>query len=822
MLVDTLRRDLIHAARVLRRSPAFTAATVLTLALVIGACTAVFSLARALIFTPPPYPEPDRLAYIQAEVRSPRGSGTQLGHDGVTWEAVRDGVPSLHAAVYSGGAGGVNLVVGERATFVNQQRVGAGYFRVLGVSPAMGREFAPSEDVPGGPALAIISHHIWSREFGQRPDIVGEPIRLRGAAYEVVGVMPAGFVASGDADVWTPLRASRSGEGVGTNFLIVARLDDGATWEQAGAQLRALGGEPLRNRGIRLDEGTTAWLAARRMQEVEADANRAPILMLGAAVVSVLLIACINIAALVLARGSSRAKEVATRLALGASRAAVVRRLMAESLLLGLAGGLGGVVVARAGLAALQQLAASTFGRWQEAAIDPVVLAVTAALAIATSAIVGLLPAVQTTRLDVRSALAGDGSRSVAGGSRSWPRRLLVSAEVAMGVALLVMTALLVRTVANLGAIEPGFDPDRLVTASVSLQDARYQAEADVVLLFEDSLRDLRAMPGVEAAAVSLQLPYTRLLNWGFLMPDDPDRTNTIVNVVYVSDGFFEALRIPIRQGRAITGVDRHASPPVAVVNETFARIFAREGRPMLGRPFVLSGHDAVREIVGVAGDVQQTDAGFDFEGRIAGPVTATPTVFLPATQLPASFFNAVHTWFRPVWTVRARADGQAAGAVARAVARVDPLLPVSPESTLEAVIARATAEERLLGTLVGVLGVAALLLAALGIHGLIAQSVADRVREFGIRIALGSTPGQAVGRAAMSGVRLAAVGAALGAVLSLWAVGFVQSFLWGVDAHDPLTIAGVSVFFVLVAAGASLLPALRILRLDPVHALRG
>jgi hypothetical protein len=288
---DVLSRDLRYAARLLRRTPGFTITTVAILALVIGACTAVFSLANAILFEPPPYPEPDRLAFAQVVGRSERGEFAQLGQDAVSWEAIRDHVPSLDSAVYSGSFAGVNLVVGDRAAFVDQQRIGAGYFRVLGVSPAIGREFTPDQDLPGGPALAIISHRVWLRDLGGPPQILGETIRLRGDAYEVVGVMPESFDEVTSVEVWTPLRASRSGEGGGTNFMVVSRLRPGATWDQANAEMRAIGPEPLRERGIQPEAGVTAWSSTVPMPEVRAARSREPILMLGAAVPAVLLIA---------------------------------------------------------------------------------------------------------------------------------------------------------------------------------------------------------------------------------------------------------------------------------------------------------------------------------------------------------------------------------------------------------------------------------------------------------------------------------------------------------------------------------------------------
>ncbi len=820
-MFDAFVRDVRYALRALRRTPVFAATTVATLAVTIGAAVAVFSVADALLFRPPPYPEPERLAFVQAEYQSPRGSGAQLAHDAATWEVVRSSAPSLDSAVYFGGVTGVNLVVGDRATFVDQQRVSAGYFRVLGVLPAMGREFADSEDVPGGPALAVVSHDLWTRELGAEAAILGQPITLRGEAYQVVGVMPAAFRATDDVDVWTPLRASRTGEGGGTNFQIVSRLRSGATWDQANAELRSLGAEPLRVRGMREEDGVTGWLSARPLHEVLAEGSRASILMLGAAVTVVLLIACVNIAALLLARGGSRSREMATRLALGSSRAGLVRQLMMESALLGLVGGVLGIGVAQASLAALGQMAPAMLAHWSAAEIDARALFAMAGLALVTTVCFGLVPAVQAVRIDVRPALADGGSRAVAGGARHWLRRGLVLSEVALGVTLLVVTGLLLRTVVKVNDVDPGFEPNGLVTASVSLQDARYQTAEAVNRLFDDSLRELSSAPGVESAGVSLQVPYTRLLNWGFQLPDEPDRGPAAVNVTYVSPGFIETYRIPVLRGRAITAADRAGSPPVVLVNETFARVYGSDGRPTLGRSIVLSGYEPYREIVGIVGDVQQTDSGFRFEGRIDGPVMTTPTVFIPVSQVPASFFNAVHTWFRPVWTVRARAEGQAASAIARAVARTDPLMPVSPESSVRSVMADATSVERLLMTLVGAMAGAAVLLAALGIYGLIAHSVVERRRELGIRLALGATPARAAGRTALGGIGLAAIGTVLGGIASLWAVGLVRGFLWGVDEYDPVTYAGVTTFFIVVAAIASALPAMRILKLDPAEALR-
>lgn len=816
-LIDTLGRDVRYAIRVLRRTPAFTLTAVLTLGLVIGANTAVFSLADAILLTPPPYPEPDRLGFVVARIDDAGGSRENLAQDAWSWELVRDGVPSMDAAVYSGMVDGVNLFVGETAAFAEQQRVGAGYFRVLGVPPAIGREFLPDEDVPGGPALAVLSHRLWRSQFGSDAGIVGDTIRLRGEPYEVVGVMPESFDEAAEADVWTPLRPSRTGEGGGANFVVIGRLRPGADWPQADAELRQLGGDWVRNR-VRDATGVTGLFFTRSMQDVQREASREPIVMLGAATAMVLLIACVNIAALLLGRGAGRSKEIATRMALGCGRRAVVRQLMVESLVLGAAGGALGMFVAWVGLAALQQVGASTFQVWTAAAINGRVLLATAGLALLTSILFGLVPAYQASRMNPQQALADGGSRGVAGGARRWPGRALVVSEVALGVTLLIVTGLLVRTFVNLRSLEPGFDPDGLMAASVSLQDARYQTPEDVNRLIGGSLRELRAMPEVENAAVSLQAPYTRLLNWGFQFTDTAAGTGSMTNVSYVSDEFFSTYGIPLREGRVLDAEDRPETTPAVVVNDTFARVFSPD-RPIVGRRIGMSG--AEREVVGVVGDVQQTDSGIDFEGRVAGPLITTPIVYLPVTQAPAAFLNGVHTWFRPVWAVRPRANASVAGLITQAIGRIDPLIPVGGDESVRATMGRATAEQRLMMTLVGVLAAVALLLAALGIHGLIAHAVAARRREFAIRLALGASAPATIGRVAASGLVLAGLGAVVGGVLSIWAVGLVQSFLWSVGQRDPATYVGVAVFFMAVALVASVLPALRILRLDPAETLR-
>jgi predicted permease len=815
-VLDVLGRDVRYALRMLIRTPAFTVTAVITLALVIGACAAVFSLADVILLRPLPYPEQARLAYLERWTSSPRGQDAQLSHDGLAWELVRDRVPSLDSAAYGASFGaGVNLVVGGAAALVTQQRVSAGYFNVLGVRPRIGRGFSSEEDRSGGPQAVVLSHHTWQQMFGANPDIVGSGVLLRGEPYTVVGVMPQDFVNLSDVDVWTPLRASQNGEGGGTNFAVITRLKPGATVEQADAELAGLGADPFKNMQMRSD--VMAKLRLRPMQDALVENVREPILMLGVAVGVVLVIACVNLAALLLARGGTRAREIATRMALGSGRRAVVRQLMVEAVLLAIAGGALGLLAGMLILQGLQTLGGQTFVQWTRVVLDWRALAATMTIAMITSVIFGLVPALQASRIDVNAALSGAASRSTAGSARQWPRQVLVISEVALGVVLLVTAGLLVRTFVELRSLDPGFDPRNITTASVSLLDARYQSGAAMNRLFERSVERVLQSPGIESAAVGLGMPYQRMLNLGFRYADAPEDSGRVTNATYVSGDVFKTFGIKTLRGRTLVAGDREGTPAVAVVNESFARFYSKD-RDVIGRRIRISSVE--REIVGVVANVQQRGSGFLVEGLRPGPLMSPPMVYLPAAQ-SIETMRGVHVWFSPVWVVRARSMPEAAAAIRDAIASVDPLLPVSEPQSMAEVMAQATAQQRLLMTLVLVTACAALMLAAIGIHGLISHSVAERRREFGIRLALGATVGQTMRSVALGGVVLAATGAVIGGLLSLPATALVQSFLWNVGERDPLTYAGVALFVLIVSAIASLIPATRILRLDPAQTLR-
>jgi predicted permease len=808
-------KDFHLAIRVLRRSPGFTVTALVTLALAIGANVAVFSMVNAMLLQRLPYPDADRLALVSRVVlRKGVSAAEDTAHTGAVWEAIRDHARSVDAAVVTSLSARVSLVSGKRAITVAPQRVGAGYFRVLGVAPAVGRSFTEEEDRVGGPAAAVLSDRLWRSVFDGDPSLVGQTVLIKGEPHVIAGVMPPSFRSNVDADLWTPVRASREGEGSGENYAIVARLRRDVSWAEASSEVAQAADGRLRQ-----PEASSGLRGTHRLMPLQeglaADAER-PLVLLWAAVAAVLLVAAVNLAGLQLARAAARGREIATRMAVGGGRGAVVRQLVVESLVLATAGGLLGLGLAWLALDRLASLAGDLLAPWSRVALDPQVLGFALALTLATTIVVGLVPALQASRVDVRNALVEGGTRTVAAGSKGWPRRLLVVGEVALSFVLLIAAGLLIRTFAHLQGLSPGFDAANLVTASASLEDARYESHEAVERLFDRTVGRLREEPGVDAVAVSLGLPYERILNMGAQLvgaDHGPQEEYRFSTATYVTPGYFETLRLPILEGREFNGFDRRGGHDVVVVNAAFARRYLP--RAAIGQRLRVAG--AVREIVGVSANVQQRGG---FNGY--GPLDVLPSVYLPFSQFPSDGLRLYHSWFSPAWIVRARPDAASVdGLIRQAFADADPQLPVAAIRGFDDLRSQSLARQRSLMVLVGGLGSAALALAALGIYGLIAGGVNERMRELGIRVALGSTTSQAIRAAALPGVRLALAGLVLGGVGAAGAAGAIRSQLWGVSSTDPMTFVFVAAVFASVAALASFLPALRVRKLDPAVLMR-
>ena len=817
--LEAVLRDLRYAFRQLRRNPGFAVTVLLTLCFAIGANTAVFSMVNALLLRPLPYSEPERLASLVRHMYIPDYKGRAITEDedaqnGETWELVRDAVPAVQSAVYSYGASGVNLQTETAVRYVQNQRVSAGYFAVLGIRPILGRTFTAEEDRQHGPRAVILSYETWKSVFFSDRSVIGKPISLKGEPHIVVGVLPAGTHTTAPADLWTPLQPSRNGEGEGENYHVVMRLRPGATWAQADTQLSVL--RPSNFKGFdKQYPGGAQRLESRPLQQTLAAPARTPVIILMSAVALILLIACANLAGLMLVRVMRRSGELATRLALGATRASIFRQLMMEPAILAFAGGFLGLAVAVCSMGLFARFVPPDILPFGGLAIDGRVLVFAMLSSFATSLLIGILPALEIRRAEIRPSMAAAASRSGTGSGRSRIRQGLIAGEVMLTVVLLAGAGLLVRTLVHLQTLPPGFDAANVMAAQVSLDDARYHDSQSFQRLLQQSLAAMKNIPGVESAAVGLSLPFERGLNNGFHLADGPGPDEgQMTSSAYVTPEYFRVLRIPVLAGRAFSESDTATSQPVAIVNESFARKF-------LGKMDVVGRHirsgKSIHLIVGVVGDVTKRPGLF-----VSAPLATEVTYYIPAAQAEQPLLNLVHVWFQPSWIVRT--GGPISGLTERmqkAMAEVDPALPFAGFHRLSDLQALALQQQRfevfLLATLAGL----ALLLSLVGVYGLVSNMVVQRTREIGIRMALGSTVPQAMMKIGTSGIVAVALGLAAGLALSALSLQVIKSELYGIRTYDPPTFAAVLVLLVLAATAAAFLPTRRIARIDPASTLR-
>lgn len=814
-----LMNDLRLALRQLHKSPGFALAVTLTLALGVGVNTAVFSLVNGFLLRPLPYPEPDRLAVLilhREGISATSGQFVQQDNDsqdGETWEMVRDNVPSVRAATF-GGASGVNLQAdsdsGNSIRYIQDMRVSAHYFDVLGIQPFLGRGFTAEEDRPNGPNAVILSYALWQSVFHADRQVLGKEIRLKGEPYTLVGVLPQHAQPTGTADVFTPLQPHQSGECGGDNCEIIMRLAPRASWQQVSAQLANLH-KPWFDE-ISKSKGR-AWFYASPLAHNLDNGMRKPVIVLMLAVSFILLIACANLAGLTLVRIARRTPEIATRLALGATRWVVLRQLWAENLVLALIGAAVGLALARGILSSLPGFLPDYMVPLGGLAIDTRVLAFTLAASVFTSLLFGALPALQTRRVDLRSSMAA-GSRGVARGS-SRLRQSLIGGQVALTVVLVAGAGLLVRSLIYLETLPPGFDATNVMTAKLSLDDARYRNAPAFDSLLDRTVAAMHQIPGVEDAAVGLSVPYERGLNDGVKVIDGKlAGKDWGSSLAYVTPEYFRAFRIPILAGRDFSESDTPTSLPVAVVNADFAHEFFNDPNP-IGRHIETSKR--VYTIVGVAANVaKRPGMGGD------APMATEAVFYLPATQADQGLVNMAHVWFQPSWIVRTKGPVQGlTSAMQNALAEVDPNLPFSGFHSMNDILAENLAYQRVEVVLLAVLAGLALLLSAVGVYGLVSNLVVQRTREIGIRMALGSSIRQAMLSVGSAGVVAAGFGLIAGVALSFVALRVLRSELYGVRDYDPLTLTIVPIILAVIAAAASFLPTLRITRIDPSTTLR-
>jgi putative ABC transport system permease protein len=801
--MDSLIQDLRYAIRTLLRSPGFTLVAVLTLALGIGANTAIFSVLYAVLLRPLPYPEPGRLAGL-AQVY--RGSRSEQPVDWREYRFLDENSKVFEALAVSTNLG-FNVFTGQEADRARGMRVSSDFFRVLSVSPLLGRAFSADEDQPGGPQVAILSYGYWQRRFGGDRSIVGRAVALDGAPYTVVGVMPSGFQTQPEADVWSTVAQVSRTVGSGTNLRLIARLKPGLSFGRARTEYApTLAAFRESFRGRLPHEVTFELYPQRRM--IVSDL-RTPLQVLFGAIGFVLLIACANVAGLLLGRATGRGRELALRVALGASRARLMRQLLTESVLLSLVGGAVALLLARWGLQLLLTFVPPEI-KAAGIRLDWWAVAFTFAVALVTGVAFGLLPAWHASRPDLQEALKEGSGRTTATAGHGRLRDVLAAGEVALSLVLLVGAGLLIRTVGNLLHTDPGFDPRHVLSAEIWLNGTGYDSSGAIADFYRRLTGQVALLPGVRSAAVvEAGLPLERGGNQYVMIEGRAEGAS--VDYRTITPEYFRTLGIRLTQGRAFTSGDVQGADPVAVVNETFARRYLA-GRGAVGRTVSFEGGTRPpRRIVGVVGDVRSF---------IGSP--PMPTVFLPSAQTPAGYTRMFGSWFPIHVVVSVAGDpGSLVTGLTRAIHDTDPRVPVGRVRPLEVVLSSTVANSRFQMLLLAVFAGLALVLAAVGIYGVMSYLVAQRRHEIGVRLALGAVPLDVLGMVLRRGLLLALAGAGAGLVGAVGLTRLLRSWLYEVSPLDIPTFTAVTALLLLVALAACWIPARRATKVDPVGALR-
>ncbi len=808
--MKSLGQNLRFGLRQLRRNPGFTATVIVTLALAIGANTAIFSIVNALMLRSLPYSHPERIGTIFTQIRGATATDERHHISGEQWELLRDNVPALMSAVSGIRPAGVNLEANSHVEYIHAGRISVHYFDVLTIHPVIGRNFTETEDLPNGPNVAVLSYNLWRNTFGSNSHIIGQAIRLKGEPYTVVGVLPEGVTTPLNADVYTVIHASSLGEGAGTNFDCITRLRDGASWQEADAQINRAWLTRKDRYELYDNPGAKVSYYSVPLQKGQSAVLRPQALALMFAAGFILLIACANLAGLMLARMLRRTSEIATRLALGATRWQIQKQFWDETLVLALLGGATGVCVGYVALRGLLHLLPEHFLPVADVPLDLRVLGFALAVSFATSVLFGMLPASATHRFDLRGAI------SQRNASHSGPvrfRQLMIAGEVALTVVLLAASGLLIRTLIHLETLPPGFNATGVMTARASLDNVRYHDAAAFRNLLDESTAVMVRIPGAQYAAVGLSLPYERAVNQGGVTLSEGKNAGQqlVTGMTYVTPDYFSALQIPLLSGRTFSNADGPDQQQVAIVNQTFVRKFFRGENP------VGLHLDKETLIVGVVADVAMAP-GVD----PVAPLTDEQMMYVPAAQVGGRMLSLAHMWFQPSWIVRTSRPIEGLTAqMQRALAAADPDLPFSGFYRMSDLLAKTLATQRVEVALLASMAGLALLLSAIGIFGLVTNIVAQKTKEVGIRIALGSTIREAMVHVGVPGTRAAAVGLVLGLGLCAGVLRVMRSVLYGVAVYDAPTMVSVVVLLASVALVASSLPTLRIARIDPAQTLR-
>ena len=800
--MDTFFRDLRYGFRVLIKRPGFTVVAVVALALGIGANSAIFSVVNAVMLKPLPYAHPESLV----SANSVNSLNPEHEIDGVSpadfWDWKEQSQAFEELATLSGG-GGFNLRDADNPDVFNGARVSFNFFDTFGVQPLIGRVFSTGDGDLNAPSTVVLSHRLWMRRFGGDPSVVGRTFNSAEGGTTVIGVMPPDFKFPSYAEVWVPLARNASEMRNRSNryFSVIGRIKAGQSIQSAQAELNTVASH-LETEYPRSNKGWRAHLTP--LRESLMGGTRSALSVLLGAVGCVLLIACTNVANLLLARAASRRKEMAIRLALGAGRAKLIRQLLTESLVLGLAGGAVGLFLAGWGLELLIGILPSkeAFQLPVEIRIDRGVMLFTLVISALTGIVFGLVPALQASRPDVNECLK-EGGRSGSNAGHQRTRNALIIAEIAIALVLLIGAGLLAQSFVRLRQVDLGYEPKGLLTMWVS-GSVRYPDDEAKARFFKRLQDQASLVPGVESISSSSE-SWFGLLNMQFNIESNPlPNGDETVRYSAVAPNYFDVLKAQIRSGRDFNDQDDLRAPPVAIINETLARRYFPDGQP-IGKRIVLGylGRRLVREVVGVSSDVKQEELG-----------SATkPEMYVPMQQIP---------WFGTALIVRTTGDPMRLKKdLQAAIWQVDKDLPVSGVETVEQHLSNLRAEPRLYTLLLGVFAVMALLLASIGIYGVMSYSVTERTHEIGIRMALGAGQADVLGFVIKQGLTLTMIGLAIGIAASLALTRLMESLLFGVSSTDPLTFVVISLLLAIVSVFATYLPARRATRVDPMIALR-
>jgi putative ABC transport system permease protein len=815
-MTDSLLHDLNFALRLLKKSPAFTIVAILTLALGIGANASIFTLINGLLLRPLAYPHSDRLTEVDMQYKD----GPYYGMSLIQFRTYQRHNQSFqYLAAYDMLGSGLNLSTGPSPELLKSRRVSADFFRALGIAPSIGRDFLAEDDRPGAAPVVILSHRIWKNLLQADPGIIGKPVRIGGDSYTVIGITPANFFFSGDTEAWIPIRTAEDPKDRAGAYKVLGRLQPAAALASAQNDLNTLTPSLQQDFPELLGPDYVGASVVTYQSRIVGDV-RPFLLLLADAVAFVLLIACSNIASLLLARAVNRRKEIAIRAALGVTPARLFRQLLTESLLLSLAGGVAGLLFTHWGTRLFLALSTTDLPNAPSVAIDFRVLLFTLVLSVIAGLIFGTAPALQLGKMNSADILRESGRATASVATRRM-QGFLVSLEICLATVLLLGAGLLLTSLTKLLRVNPGFDPNHVLTLKTSLVDPAFASAVRVDNTVRGVVTRLQSIPGVQSVAAASMLPTEPSVQLPFelpsLPPDERPSPDDKVQWRAISPDYFELMSIPVRHGRAISLSDSNAAASIAVINQSFAQKYFLHRDPttqtiVIGRHEGPQFADNSRQIVGVVADTHEL-------GLNQPPA---PSVFIPIAQVPDSLTGFVNSVMPMNWLIRTSGEPLAISRrIHQEFLAVNPDLITSDPRSLTQVLGASLEQQKTQTALIGFFSAAALLLGAIGLYGVLAYSVAQRRQEIGIRMALGANRANVLRLIVLHGLKLTTAGIAAGIIIGLLVTRYLSAQLFNLSPNDPATYFAVAALLLLVSLAATAIPARRASQLDPLTCLR-